>query len=369
MREESSRRFLKDLSGKKLGRLRVSSKKTRRGNVVYWFCKCDCGVEKWIGAPALHSGATKSCGCLGRENRLKEALKADRRNSVILEPSERLRLESLVGSRLTPKTSAIDARILLLSDQSNRGASLTDPEIAKRLGVTREKVAYVRTRYAAPDVVKRRMKAAVEKARTDPQARKARIESLKRYASKPETKLKKREYQKNLPSHVRERNKERAKNYKLTASGKASRQRAAEKQREYRRTPEGQQKKRMYYERYKPRITERYNERYRTDPQFKIAVVLRKRVVLALKARGASKSKSLRDLLGCSIPHLKTHLETQFAEGMNWDNHGEWHIDHIMPCAAFDLTQEDEQHRCFHYSNLQPLWAEENMRKSAKILP
>jgi hypothetical protein len=274
----------------------------------------------------------------------------------------------LVGSRSTPKTSAIDARILLLSDQSNRGASLTDPEIAKRLGVTREKVAYVRTRYASPDVVKKRMRAAVEKARTDPKARAARIEARKRYDSKPETKLKKREYQKNLPQHVRERKNQKAKEYRLTAKGKASRRRAIERQRESRRTPEGQQKKRMYYERYKPRITERYNERYRTDPQFKIAVVLRKRVVLALKARGASKSKSLRDLLGCSIPHLKAHLEARFAEGMTWANHGEWHIDHIMPCAAFDLTREDEQHRCFHYSNLQPLWAEENIRKSAKII-
>jgi hypothetical protein len=52
---------------------------------------------------------------------------------------------------------------------------------------------------------------------------------------------------------------------------------------------------------------------------------------------------------------------------MSWENHGEWHIDHIRPCAAFDLTLAAEQKVCFHYSNLQPLWAEENMKKSAKL--
>ena len=53
---------------------------------------------------------------------------------------------------------------------------------------------------------------------------------------------------------------------------------------------------------------------------------------------------------------------------MSWDNQGEWHIDHIIPCASFDLTNEEEQEKCFHYTNLQPLWAIDNMVKGCKII-
>jgi len=72
------------------------------------------------------------------------------------------------------------------------------------------------------------------------------------------------------------------------------------------------------------------------------------------------------DLLGCTVEELRAHLEKQFKRGMSWSNYGRWHIDHIRPCASFDLTDPEQQRICFHYSNLQPLWAEENMRKGAK---
>jgi len=70
-------------------------------------------------------------------------------------------------------------------------------------------------------------------------------------------------------------------------------------------------------------------------------------------------------LVGCSIDQLKQHIEKQFKKGMSWDNWGiyGWHIDHIKPCASFDLTKESEQKKCFHYTNLQPLWAKENLKK------
>ena len=70
-------------------------------------------------------------------------------------------------------------------------------------------------------------------------------------------------------------------------------------------------------------------------------------------------------LVGCSIEKLKQHLESQFKEGMTFSNYGKWHIDHIRPCTSFDLSKLDEQYKCFHYTNLQPLWAEENLRKSS----
>ena len=72
--------------------------------------------------------------------------------------------------------------------------------------------------------------------------------------------------------------------------------------------------------------------------------------------------------MGCSIEELKIHLEKQFRDGMSWNNYGMygWHIDHIKPCSAFDLTDLEQQKICFHYSNLQPLWAKENLSKGKK---
>ena len=103
--------------------------------------------------------------------------------------------------------------------------------------------------------------------------------------------------------------------------------------------------------------------KYRNNLEYRLTTILRSRLANAIK--GTAKKSSAKKLIGCSIPQLRKHLESQFTDGMAWDNHGDWHIDHIKPCAAFDLTNEDEQRECFHYSNLQPLWAEENIRKGA----
>lgn len=73
------------------------------------------------------------------------------------------------------------------------------------------------------------------------------------------------------------------------------------------------------------------------------------------------------DLLGCSIEELKLHMSKKFTEGMSWDNYGKyWEIDHIKPCSLFDLSKEDEQRKCFHFTNLQPLLPKENRQKGNK---
>lgn len=86
---------------------------------------------------------------------------------------------------------------------------------------------------------------------------------------------------------------------------------------------------------------------------------------------GKSKSARTMELLGCEITTLKKNLESQFKEGMSWENYGlkGWHIDHIKPCASFDLTDLEQQKECFHYTNLQPLWAFENLSKGKKYEP
>lgn len=111
--------------------------------------------------------------------------------------------------------------------------------------------------------------------------------------------------------------------------------------------------------------------RYNSDPAFRISILVRCRTAQALKSQNARKTSRTVELLGCSIPELRAHLEAQFAPGMSWENYGRygWHIDHIKPCAAFDLSDEAQQYECFHYSNLQPLWETDNLRKSDKYEP
>jgi len=133
-------------------------------------------------------------------------------------------------------------------------------------------------------------------------------------------------------------------------------------------------KKREYQKKYDKEnreiINEKYKNRKKTNPNVKIRETIRRRIRDVLKNSGGKKFCKSMVLLGCTIQEAREHLETQFKEGMTWENHGNdgWHIDHIIPCASFDLTDPEQQKKCFHYTNLQPLWAKENMSKGAKIL-
>ncbi len=106
-------------------------------------------------------------------------------------------------------------------------------------------------------------------------------------------------------------------------------------------------------------------KKFKQDPYFRVTSALYCRVRSALRARKAHKSSKTVNLLGCSIPELRSHLESIFQPGMSWKNYGDWHIDHKKPCASFDLSDPEQQKVCFHYSNLQPLWALDNLSKGA----
>ena len=111
----------------------------------------------------------------------------------------------------------------------------------------------------------------------------------------------------------------------------------------------------------------RWMRRYFQNPHLKLRSLFRSRIRSAVtKAAGVRQDKSTA-LLGCSVEQARAHLEQQFLPGMNWRNHGPvWHIDHIKPCALFDLATLEGQRACFHYTNLQPLPAWENLSKGAK---
>ena len=106
-------------------------------------------------------------------------------------------------------------------------------------------------------------------------------------------------------------------------------------------------------------------KRRRTDPGFRLLHNLRNRLRYAVTSQGATKSARTLDLTGCTVGHLRSHLEALFQPGMTWQNQGRWEVDHIRPCASFDLNDTVQQRECFHYMNLQPMWASDNKSKGS----
>lgn len=109
-------------------------------------------------------------------------------------------------------------------------------------------------------------------------------------------------------------------------------------------------------------------ERRQKHSDLYIAEKLRSRVRTALKTNSETKLKEHNAIIGCSILEFRAYLENKFESGMTWENYGNngWHIDHIKPCQDFDLTQPEQQKKCFYYSNLQPMWAMDNFKKNGR---
>ena len=128
------------------------------------------------------------------------------------------------------------------------------------------------------------------------------------------------------------------------------------------------EKSKKYKQQNKEIRNKKLSIRLKNDDEYRLRCNLKARIISALKGKG--KSARTMKLIGCNLSQLKEHLASKFKKGMTWKNHSYkgWHIDHIIPCASFDLTCPVQQLACFNYNNLQPLWASDNMRKGAKIL-
>lgn len=135
--------------------------------------------------------------------------------------------------------------------------------------------------------------------------------------------------------------------------------------------PEMAQKVRDAENAYARSIQKKRNEyqcrRRRNNINAAIASRLCNIVASALRRQRVYKTNKTAELVGCSIPDLKRHIESRFKPGMSWENRAEWHIDHRVPLSCFDLAQTDQQFIAFNWRNLQPLWRSENVRKSDKI--
>lgn len=101
--------------------------------------------------------------------------------------------------------------------------------------------------------------------------------------------------------------------------------------------------------------------RRKEDPIFRLKNNIRSRTAMAIREKGYTKKSKTQEILGCDWLKLKEHLENQFREGMTWDNYGKWHVDHIIPYAC--ATTEEQVLKVSKYTNLQPLWEEENLIK------
>jgi len=117
-------------------------------------------------------------------------------------------------------------------------------------------------------------------------------------------------------------------------------------------------KRREYIREYK-------KEKLKTDKLFHLKFSVSSLIRVGLFNRGYGKKTKTAVILGCTWDQLKIHIERQFTTGMSWENRNEWHIDHIIPLAT--ATCEDDIIRLNHFTNLRPLWAEDNQRKSAKL--
>lgn len=109
-------------------------------------------------------------------------------------------------------------------------------------------------------------------------------------------------------------------------------------------------------------------ERLKYDINFRIRKLMRNIVRSAIRrvSKNNIKHSSTITQIGCDDVFFKQYIESKFKKGMTWDNHGKWHVDHIIPCSKFDLTDPAQQKMCNHYSNLQPLWAKDNLKKRNK---
>ena len=151
-------------------------------------------------------------------------------------------------------------------------------------------------------------------------------------------------YYKELPEDVKERRRARARAW-----------RARNKVR-----------KALYDQKWREENRSRWLELQRemgSKPERRMVTNLRRRLRGFVRVKKGKSSA----FFGCTPEFLRKHIEQQFKLGMTWENYGAWHIDHIKPCASFDLTKPEERRACFHWSNLSPLWAADNIAKGAKI--
>lgn len=128
-------------------------------------------------------------------------------------------------------------------------------------------------------------------------------------------------------------------------------------------------KRKIFYDNNRERLIKQKIEHFQTHVEVRIKAALRGRIRSIVNKKHVKKSARTMELLGCTLEFFLQHLENKFTDNMCWENYGfrGWHIDHIIPCDHFNLELPEEQRKCFHYLNLQPLWWYDNLAKHNKL--
>ena len=160
-----------------------------------------------------------------------------------------------------------------------------------------------------------------------------------------------------------EKIKERKKAYYLS-----NKEEIEKKQKEYRLKNSDKilDQKKEYYQNNKESRNVYQKNRRLNDPLYKLRSSIASLILISIKKIGYSKNSKTYEILGCTFEEFKSHLESQFTEGMTWENQGKWHMDHIYPVSL--AIDEDHLIRLNHYTNFQPLWAIDNLKKGNKII-
>jgi len=308
--------------GKKYGKLTVVADlgciSTGKRRVVTAIC--ECGVIKDYMMSHLKKGDTKSCGCILKEIRYG----AEFINVEIVTEDSRF---CVACKNFKPKNNFHKAGKKEIQSKCKECMA-----------------AYKKERYWSDH------ESQLEKhknSRTKPEN----LLQRKGYYEKNKDEYKERYLKYIADEEKRERIRKRAKVYNKVAYEKISKRASA-----YSKRPE-----------VKARKMANHKKRKKEDAGYMMKLRLRNRFRSVLRALGGAKYKktSCINLLGCDMEFFKKYIEDKFKDGMCWERMSEIHIDHIKPCAKFDLTKLEEQQKCFHYSNLQPLWSVDNLRKNA----
>ena len=190
-------------------------------------------------------------------------------------------------------------------------------------------------------------------------------------------KLYHKQYEKDNKEKIAKRKKEYAKNNKAQLSEyhkqyeKDNKEKRASQKKEYYRDNKDkiedaiEKYRNNHKEKLRKYRNEWQNNKRKNNPMYRLNINISRDINRSLKDN--KKGRHWEDLIGYTLDDIKRHLESQFTEGMTWDNYGKngWWIDHVIPCVAFDLTKIKEQRKCFNYKNLQPLWWRDNIVKNS----
>lgn len=179
--------------------------------------------------------------------------------------------------------------------------------------------------------------------------------------NKEQDKIKRRIYRQNNKERLLNYSKNYSKKNRKKINEKLKKWRAANKERVL------ETERKLYYKNRKKRCDQSWayqKKRKENDPLFKSKINMRILILNSFKRNGYNKKSKVGNIIGCSFEEFKAHIESQFLEGMSWENRSEWHLDHIMPVSM--AKTYDEVVRLNHYKNFRPLWAKDNLSKSDK---